>query len=526
MGTTAELRQVPLEVQSGAVLAGRYRVQRVIGAGGMGVVVAAEHIQLAEPVALKFLLPEIEQDADAKSRFAREAWTTAKIKSEHVVRVLDVGELPSGAPFLVMEYLDGTDLATTLASQGPMPVSQAVQFMLQACEGVAEAHALGIVHRDLKPSNFFCVRRSDGVIAIKVLDFGMSKLMRRTGLGISHSITAPALIVGSPLYMSPEQMNSAKDVDVRTDIWSLGAILYELLAGACPFVAETFPELAVKIAVEAPPSLRARRDDVPRGLERVVLRCLEKDRKRRFDDVAQLAAELVEFAPARACVHAERAARVLQLQRTVSGHVPSPQLSVVRPSSPATESRRWGFGRMGLIAAGVSLIGILAAYGGSRGVPANGPRAAAAAGPSAAPVPETRQPVGEQVPGVSGAEPRKPIAEQGPAVNGVAVRAASPEPPLAAEPVPQTSKQVAELKPAASGAAQSPVPLAPLRAGDPARARKPRVRQAAVTALPPTAASVSSAQPKAAPVSKAAPGSEARATDPARAELDELGGRK
>ena len=467
MGTTAESRQVPLEVRTGAVLAGRYRVERVIGSGGMGVVVAAQHVHLAEPVALKFLLPEIEQDPEAKSRFAREAWTTAKIKSEHVVRVLDVGELQNGAPFIVMEYLDGTDLATSLATHGPLPIAQAVQFLLQACEGIAEAHALGIVHRDLKPSNFFCVRRSDGVIAIKVLDFGMSKLMRRTGLGFSHSITGPALIVGSPLYMSPEQMNSSKDVDARADIWSLGVMLYELLIGECPFVAESFPELAVKVAIEPPPPLRTRRPEVPKGLERIVLRCLEKDRKRRYDDVAQLAAELLEFAPDRARIHVERAARVLRPEAVVvPGDVAQARASEPHSTPPAAQSRRMLPARGGLLAGLFALLGMLTTFGGAQLDPANGSEAGM---------------------------PQLAVAKH--------------------EIVPEPAQAALEPSPTPTGAAWSTLPLAPKPPLALAKPLKPRARQAARAPLAPPAAA-------------AVPQPQARSVDPALAELDELGGRK
>jgi serine/threonine-protein kinase len=300
------------EVREGVVLAGRYLVGHMLGSGGMGVVVAARHLELDEMVAIKFLLPEMAQGADAISRFAREAWATSKIKSEYVARVSDVGRLDSGTPFIVMEYLEGMDLACMLRSRGPLPVEQAVEFVLQACEAIAEAHALGIVHRDLKPSNLFCVRRTDGLLAIKVLDFGISKVTRPYGQPADFRITATAATVGSPLYMSPEQMSSAKVADERADIWALGVILQELMTGRVPFYAPNLPELAIKIATELPAPLRAERDDIPKGLERVVSRCLEKERRRRYDNVAELAQALAPFAAPRAAAHAERAERVLR----------------------------------------------------------------------------------------------------------------------------------------------------------------------------------------------------------------------
>ncbi len=220
-------------VAPGEVLAGKYRVDRVLGAGGMGVVVAAHHVHLDERVALKFLLPDALRSPEAVARFVREARAAVKIKSEHVARVTDVGHLENGAPYIVMEYLEGVDLSAWLRQNGPMPIPQAVDFVLQACEAIADAHVLGIVHRDLKPSNLFCIRRTDGQSSIKVLDFGISKILNP---GTPRpDMTATSALIGSPLYMSPEQMSLSKGVDVRTDIWSLGIILFELITGRTPF---------------------------------------------------------------------------------------------------------------------------------------------------------------------------------------------------------------------------------------------------------------------------------------------------
>src|SRR6188768_2962187 len=206
-----------MELREGHVLAGKYRIERVLGQGGMGVVVAATHLQLGERVALKFLLPQAIHNPEAVERFAREARAAVKIKSEHVARVSDVGLLESGAPYMVMEYLEGYDLSTWLQQRGPLPVEQAVEFILQACEAIAEAHALGIVHRDLKPANLFVIQRADGVLSVKVLDFGISKA---TGLIGSGDMTTTSAVMGSPYYMSPEQMGSTKDTDTRADIWA------------------------------------------------------------------------------------------------------------------------------------------------------------------------------------------------------------------------------------------------------------------------------------------------------------------
>jgi serine/threonine protein kinase len=288
-------------VRPGDLLVGKYRVERVLGQGGMGVVVAAHHIQLDEKVALKFLLPEGLKNPEAVARFIREARAAVKIKSEHVARVSDVGQLENGSPYMVMEYLDGRDLAAWLKQRGAMSVEMAVDFVLQA---IAEAHAVGIVHRDLKPANLFCVLRADGQLSVKVLDFGISKVTTPGTHG--HDMTNTAAIVGSPMYMSPEQLQSSKGVDTRTDIWSLGVILFELLTVRVPFQAEAVTELVIKIATAPALPVRLVRPDVPAGLEQVIATCLEKDRERRFASVSELAIALKDFGSRNARVSVER----------------------------------------------------------------------------------------------------------------------------------------------------------------------------------------------------------------------------
>ncbi len=291
----------------GAVLAGKFRIERVLGQGGMGVVVAAHHLLLDRRVALKFLLPDAVRSEVILARFLREARTAARLQSEHVTRVLDVGTLDEGTPFLVMEYLEGSDLAAALKLRGPLPQEEAVTYVLQACEALAEAHAAGIVHRDLKPANLFLARRPDGTSAVKILDFGISKASIFDAQ--DPSLTREAAIMGSPAYMSPEQLRSARDVDHRTDVWSLGVVLYELLTGRVVFDAETLPDLHVQILSAAPSSVRLRRPELLPALDAVVMRCLEKDPARRFAGVAELAAALAPFAPPASRVHVERAVR-------------------------------------------------------------------------------------------------------------------------------------------------------------------------------------------------------------------------
>jgi eukaryotic-like serine/threonine-protein kinase len=311
MGVAGESIEVAVGVREGDLLAGKYRIDKILGAGGMGVVVAAHHIRLDERVAIKFLLPEALGNAEAVARFEREARAAVKIKSEHVARVTDIGTLENGAPYIVMEYLEGGDLAAWIRQRGPLAVEQAVEFVVQACEAIADAHGLGIVHRDLKPSNLFCIRGSDDRLSIKVLDFGISKMTGGAASGPDMVMTKTKSVMGSPFYMSPEQMRSAKDVDARTDIWALGIILYELLAGQAPFTGDTLPEVCVKIATEPPPPLRNLRPDAPAGIEDVILKCLAKDRRDRYRNVAELAVALAPFGSKRLRASVERVSRVI-----------------------------------------------------------------------------------------------------------------------------------------------------------------------------------------------------------------------
>jgi serine/threonine-protein kinase len=296
-----------IPVAPGEVLAGKYRVDRILGVGGMGVVVAATHIQLDQKVALKFMLPQGLVHPALVERFVREARAAVRLRSDHVARVLDVGTLDSGSPYMVMEYLDGADLGSVVGDQGPLPVATAVDCVLQACDAVAEAHALGIVHRDLKPRNLFLTRRNDGRALVKVLDFGISK--DRTAAS-DLSLTRTTEVIGSPNYMSPEQLKSSKAADERSDIWALGVILYELLTGRVPFVAESVTQLTAMVLTESPRSVDQMRPDVPRALGLIVARCLEKDRARRFASVAELAAALEPFAPTDTRDLAMRIARI------------------------------------------------------------------------------------------------------------------------------------------------------------------------------------------------------------------------
>jgi serine/threonine-protein kinase len=294
-------------VRVGEILVGKYRIDQVLGVGGMGIVVAATHIQLDQRVAIKFMLPEALEHPKTVERFAREARAAVKLRSDHVARVLDVGTLDTGSPYMVMEYLEGRDLATLLDERKTLPVDEAVDYVLQACDAIAEAHALGIIHRDLKPRNLFVTRRNDGTPLVKVLDFGISKM---SGPGDDLSLTATQEVIGSPNYMSPEQLRSARLVDERGDMWSLGVILYELLSGVLPFEAESVTQLTVMVLQDQPRPLVELRAGIPEGLERVVFRCLEKDPARRVQNVAELAEALGPFTAPQSRDLAQKIARI------------------------------------------------------------------------------------------------------------------------------------------------------------------------------------------------------------------------
>jgi serine/threonine protein kinase len=339
-------------LREGDVLAGKYRVDRVLGAGGMGVVVAAQHLGLDTRVAVKLLLPEMLAHSDIVARFAREARAAAKITNEHVARVFDVGALENGSPYLVMEFLDGIDLQQWLERDGALGVAQAVDFVLQACEAVAEAHALGIVHRDLKPANLFCIKRGDAPY-IKVLDFGISKVTATdTSLSSHLSMTRTSALMGTPFYMSPEQMESARDVDGRSDIWTFGVILFELISGQVPFGGTTLPEVCIKIATHPPPPIRSLKPEVPEGIQTAIVRCLEKDRNKRFATVGDFAEALAPFASPRSGDAGDRLKRSMLRTSAVAGS-PAGRISLdawkenQRPPGPETlgaVGNTWGKG--------------------------------------------------------------------------------------------------------------------------------------------------------------------------------------
>ncbi len=282
--TVRDVRKLP---EPGTVLSGKYKLVRVIGEGGMGVVYEGEHIRIGQRVAIKMLLAETPDQTDLVARFEREARASARLKSRHSARVTDVDQTPDGLTYMVMELLHGCDLGVVLDERTKLPVPEALDYVLQACAAIIEAHDLGIVHRDLKPANLFLSNGPDGTV-VKLLDFGISKLTDE-----ASKLTSAESIMGTPLYMSPEQIRSARDVDARTDIWSIGILLYELLSGDAPFSGTTTQVAAAIVTDEIPATLVGH--GVPPELQAVVLRALTKDRNLRIQTARELAVALLPF---------------------------------------------------------------------------------------------------------------------------------------------------------------------------------------------------------------------------------------
>ena len=286
----------------------KYRIERLIATGGQGVVVEATHLRLRQPVAIKFAHVDLHDASEAErhERLFREARAAFRLRSEHVARVIDV-DLVEGSPFIVMEFLRGTDLKALIEARGPLPCDEAVGLILQACEGLAEAHDLGLVHRDLKPSNLFLVERPSGPPLLKILDFGLAKQLTPAAADADDpDLTEPLIMLGSPRYMSPEQARDPRQTDVRTDIWSLGLVLQELLTGRPVFRARNKADVLALVLLKNPTPVSLLRPDVPAGLERVLLRCLQKLPEHRFPTIRDLAQQLAEFAPPWAAETLER----------------------------------------------------------------------------------------------------------------------------------------------------------------------------------------------------------------------------
>lgn len=328
----------------GDVIAAKYRLDKVAGEGGMGVVYAAEHLVLKQEVAVKVLLPTAAVSEAMVERFAREARAAAKIDSEHVARVLDAGSLPNGGPFLVMEYLDGCDLEELLKLQKSLPVADVATYLVQALEGLAHAHAANIIHRDLKPANLFLACRPDGSNVIKLLDFGISKAAKSDP---DDKRLTGHHVLGSPVYMSPEQLRNAGKLDARADLWSIGVVAYELLAGLPPFDGEGVGEIFANILEREPLPLHRRSSAIPEAFSDVIMKCLRREPEERWQSAGELARALLPFTDPSLAKAVERAEQVLaraQMMkvpatpleaRRVVDAIDAAKLRAMSPSAPA-----------------------------------------------------------------------------------------------------------------------------------------------------------------------------------------------
>ncbi|WP_441290232.1 serine/threonine-protein kinase [Sorangium sp. KYC3313] len=300
-------------LEVGTLIAGKYRVDRLLDKGAMGAVVAATHVDLDELRAIKVLLPATAADPEMCGRFLQEARIASRLRSEHAVKVHDVGRLENGLPYMVMEFLDGRDLRVVRKQRGPLPAEEATLYVIQACDALAEAHALGLVHRDVKPANLFLTHTREGTPCIKVLDFGVSKVSQAALLGIAEMRTSTGQMLGTPHYMPPEQMRGQRDVDARADIWAVGSLLYVLLTGRYPMHARSVQTVSLVLGGKFVPELPSK---VCRGLspdiDPIIMRCLERDRDRRWPDLAELTLALRPFAPPAAQPLVDRIQRILR----------------------------------------------------------------------------------------------------------------------------------------------------------------------------------------------------------------------
>jgi serine/threonine-protein kinase len=475
----AEAEPETVVVRPGDVLLGKYRVERVLGEGGMGVVVAAHHQGLDQHVAIKLLQPEVVGDRVAIARFVREARAAAKLQNEHVVRVIDVGVLDGGAPYMVMEHLDGMDLGALLKRRGALPIAEAVDYVLQALDALVDAHALGIVHRDLKPSNLFLARMPSGAPVVKVLDFGIAKSeSSENGPPSRSALTTTDTIMGTPGYMAPEQVFSSKHVDRRADLFSLGVVLHELLTASRPFVGADTGDVLRAVLEDQPRPLRELRPDAPAELADVIARCLRRSPAERPPDAQTLARELGPFASPRVRALAARYDARTNEAPDSSPAPPQPvrrasprEASTVRlgvgeasrdPASLASlgdattlptiprRSRRARWAAVGIIAA-VGALGVaaLATRGATSGAAAPGTPATAAADPAPANVANAwAEPAAAVVPALPAVPADDPPAATAPRALAPAPRTAPPAASAGDAPAPRAAASA--RKPAGS----------------------------------------------------------------------------
>lgn len=406
----------------GAVIDGRYRVERPLGTGGMGAVVAATHLELRQEVAIKVLLPTVAKSEEANARFLREGRAAARLTSPYAAKVFDTGRLPSGEPYLVMELLAGRDLRSHMATTARVSLEQAAEWVLQAAHALGEAHRLHVIHRDVKPANLFLAETSAGTI-VKVLDFGVSK---QADDGASD-LTNTAAILGTPRYMAPEQMRSARLADQRCDVWSLGVVLYELTTGEAPFRGDSVTALCFDVMERTPIPPSHHCPELPPAFDAFMARCLAKDPDERFPTMEELAESLRAFAPT------ARTSLLLGTMETPSNPLDGPPQSsmpgatvgarMLASESQSTSSRR-GL-RAWLLGAGIAF-GVTGAAAIALAVSQSGGGSALSATPSPLPSsegPRTTTSAEDRARAVSSVEASPDI-----------VVAPSAEPPTSAEP--------------------------------------------------------------------------------------------
>jgi eukaryotic-like serine/threonine-protein kinase len=444
-------RAFAMPFEPGEILGGKYEVIELIGVGCIGFVVSAKRCALGDEVALKFLRPEYLANQDLVARFAREARVAVRIKSEHVARVFDVGSLRNGTPFIVMERLEGRDLSE-LIELGPLPVPMAVEYVLQVCEALATAHAAGVVHRDIKPENLFLTRLVNGNEIVKVLDFGISKLALAASTSENRMpLVRTTIALGSPVYMSPEQIRASENIDARADIWALGAVLYELLAGTVAFDAPSLLQICALILENDPVPLRTIDPSVPPELEAAVNRCLNKEPEARFQSVAELATALRPFAPERAHGLVQRCCYVLKEDERLDIEVEPPGFPSATSTGPAgglavsirassaqpleaPPQMARSAGVLRTIAIGALLAGGLAGfYGLRKSVQVDAVAATATAAPAPAPVAAAEPPVPS--PSMNEAPVPSPSMNEPPVVSATPPASAPPPVVTVARPI-------------------------------------------------------------------------------------------
>jgi serine/threonine-protein kinase len=421
----------------------------------MGAVFEAENVALGQRVALKVLHSQLVRDADAQARFDQEAKVVSQLQTEHVVRVSDLGRTEQGEPYIVMELLAGRNLDAIIEAPELLPISYAVDLAAEAAVGLAFAHRLGLVHRDIKPGNLFETDRGDGTTIVKVLDFGLTKVTRSDMLRLTTSAT----VFGTPLYMSPEQIMSSKNVDARTDQHALALVLYELITKMSPFYDETPTAVTVKIATQPPAPMSSIRRDVPPGLDAIVMKALAKKPDDRFEDVAAFALAIAQFGTARADAAAKRAAAALNRPAVVPVVPAVTSFSARTPetSAPWTTRRKREAkarsrvlpaaivgGAIVLAAGGLGYVGLRGTGGAPRAtsVAARAPEpsgtAAAAVTEVVAPPPTVSPAASAPAASSAGAEPSASASSSvaPTALPAVQARPAGPRPVKSAAPVP------------------------------------------------------------------------------------------